>query len=247
MRSTRLPLAAVGVVVVVAAIVLPASPALAACHAFTVTASPGTVDEGAPVTITVSRDAAVAPSNIDVETVDESATAGADYAGVTRRTIAFTNDTQQSLTVATIADAETEGPETFRVHLSNPGGCAVNPNFSVGPDVRVTIADTTTTTEPPAPTTSEATTTAPGAASESTTTATTVTTTISSTTATSTLGSSTGASGTSSAAVAKSGGSGGGSTAVVILAALIVLAAGGAAFAIRRRQMAAAHREDTSA
>lgn len=127
----------------------------AACHAFTVSASPGTVAEGGTVTVTVKRDANLSPSQVDVSTIDETATGGQDYTPV-NQTVAFTNDTQKTLTIPITDDAATEGAETFRVHLSNPGGCAVNPNFSLGPDATVTIsandaaAATTTATSPPA-------------------------------------------------------------------------------------------------
>lgn len=71
----------------------------------------------------------------------------------------MTTETQQTFTVATANDSTPEPAETFLVHLSNPGGCTINPNFSVGPDARVTILDndaatTTPTTAPPATTAS---------------------------------------------------------------------------------------------
>ena len=55
------------------AVVAGSEPALAACHRFAVTVSPAGVSEGAKVTVTVTRDAAVAPSSIDVETIDDTA------------------------------------------------------------------------------------------------------------------------------------------------------------------------------
>ncbi|MEX2292322.1 MAG: Calx-beta domain-containing protein, partial [Acidimicrobiales bacterium] len=128
---------------------LAAPPAHAACHAFTVAVSPGTLDEGGTVRITVSRDAAVNPSSIDVSTVDGSAHAGSDYTAVDE-TVSFSSETTKTLTLHTTDDASSEPAETFRVHLSNPGGCAVNPNFSIGPDAQVTIkaSDAPTTTVP---------------------------------------------------------------------------------------------------
>ena len=111
----------------------------AACHAFEVTAEPATVDEGGAVQVTVSRDGAVGTSQIDVETIDGTARGGADYEPVARRTISFTNETSQAFPIQTKEDADRESAETFRIHLSNPGGCTVNPNFSVGPDATVTI------------------------------------------------------------------------------------------------------------
>lgn len=114
--------------------------AVAACHAFEVTVEPASVAEGTVVQVTVSRDGAVGASQIDVETVDGTARGGADYTAVSRRTISFTNETSQTFPVQTTDDSEREPAESFRVHLSNPGGCTVNPNFSVGPDATVTIA-----------------------------------------------------------------------------------------------------------
>lgn len=118
-----------------------APPAEAGCHSFTVAASPDRVREGATVTVTVRRDNAINPSQVDVSSVDETARGGQDYPTV-RQTIAFTGtDTQRTFTVATTDDRVSEQGETFRLHLSNPGGCAVNPNFVIGPDARVTIDD----------------------------------------------------------------------------------------------------------
>lgn len=104
------------------------------------TLEPATVAEGAAVQVTVSRDGAVGTSQIDVETIDGSARGGPDYDAVARRTISFTNETSQAFPIPTKDDSDREPAETFRVHLSNPGGCTVNPNFSVGPDATVTIA-----------------------------------------------------------------------------------------------------------
>jgi hypothetical protein len=123
--------------------------AWAACHAFTVSVSPSTVAEGATVTVTVRRDGAVAPSNVDVSTVDETAAAGSDYQAL-QRTVSFTTDVQQTFTVPVTNDATAEPAETFRLHLSNPGGCSINTNFSLGSDARVTVA--ASDTPPPATT-----------------------------------------------------------------------------------------------
>lgn len=133
---------------------LTATPASAACHAFTVAVTPAAVDEGDTVRITVSRDAAVNPSSVHVSTIDESARAGSDYVAI-NETVSFTNETSKTLTLQTMNDSIEEPAESLRLHLSNPGGCAVNPNFSVGPDAQVTIKanDAATTTVPPATTT----------------------------------------------------------------------------------------------
>lgn len=116
-----------------------ATPADAACHHFTVSASPNPVGEGKVLTVTVSRDANVAPSHVDVSSIDESAKAGQDYQALSR-TVSFTNDIQQSFPISITSHTSSEPARTFRLHLSNPGGCAVNPNFVLDPDVRVTIA-----------------------------------------------------------------------------------------------------------
>jgi hypothetical protein len=116
-----------------------ASPAFAACHHFSVTASPNPVTEGRTLAVTVSRDANLAPSHVDVSTVDETAKAAQDYTQL-NRTVSFTSDIQQSFPVPIVSHSTSTPNRTFRLHLSNPGGCAVNPNFVVDPDVRVTIA-----------------------------------------------------------------------------------------------------------
>ena len=120
-------------------IALDTEAAIAACHAFEVTAEPATVAEGAVVQVTVSRDGAVGTSQIDVETIDGTARGGSDYDAVARRTISFTNETSQTFPIQTKDDSDREPAETFRIHLSDPGGCTVNPNFRVGPDATVTI------------------------------------------------------------------------------------------------------------
>ena len=123
-----------------ALLVASAPPAVAACHRFTIEASPTRVSEGATVKVTVTRDAAVAPSSIDVETIDDTATAGQDFTKVDR-TIAFTgNDVEETFDIPITNDSAAEPDETFKLHLSNPAGCPPNTNFDVGDDVDVTIA-----------------------------------------------------------------------------------------------------------
>ncbi len=136
--AARLALLSVAVVALVFGMAPTAS---AGCHAFRVAVQPATVAEGGEVTVTVSRDGAFGASRIDIESVDGTATRGADYVQVARRTISFTSEVEQSLRVSTVDNADAESSETFRLHLSNPGGCAVNPNFDVGPDAVVTITD----------------------------------------------------------------------------------------------------------
>ncbi|MGH2758142.1 MAG: hypothetical protein ACRDKJ_01105, partial [Actinomycetota bacterium] len=70
---------AVVVLAVVGASQLLGGPAQAACHAFTVSASPTSPAEGGRVTVTVSRDGAVNPSSVRVSTIDETARAPSDY------------------------------------------------------------------------------------------------------------------------------------------------------------------------
>jgi len=126
------------------AVAVPA-PAQAACHAFTISAAPTTVAEGGTVTVTVGRDAGVNPSSVEVVSVNETAVAGQDYTAVQRR-VSMSTETSQTFTVATTNDSTPEPAETFKLHLQNAGGCAVNPNFGYGPDARVTIQDN----DPPA-------------------------------------------------------------------------------------------------
>ncbi|MCI0346129.1 MAG: hypothetical protein L0221_11910, partial [Chloroflexi bacterium] len=126
----------------------------AACHAWTVKASPSSAAEGAKVTVTVSRDAAVNPSDIHVSTIDESAQAPADFTKLDEQ-VELTSETSRTLSITIADDAAAEGAETFRVHLSDPGGCAVNPNYQIAPDVRVTIQasdQVAATTQPPSAT-----------------------------------------------------------------------------------------------
>lgn len=133
----RLLVLAVGIS---AALLLASVPAGAACHHFTVTARPATVTEGGKVTVTVSRDASFAPSNVDVSTVDGTARAGRDYTAF-KRTVSFGSETEQTFSLSTTNDTVDEPNETFRLHLSNPGGCPVNTDFELDPDARVTIRD----------------------------------------------------------------------------------------------------------
>lgn len=138
MRRTRVLL---GASVALTAWVLPVQHAAAACHAFTISASPASVDEGAATTITVERDGVVGPSSVRVRSVDGTAKAGADYAAVAERTIDFTDGTTRSFTVPTVNDTAAEGAEMFRVELvpGSGGGCAASSNFTYGPPATVTI------------------------------------------------------------------------------------------------------------
>ena len=127
-----------------------ATPALAHCHHFTVTASPTAVAQGGRVTVTVSRDGNAAPSGVHVSTVDGSAHAPADYSKLDQN-VEFTSETSRTFTVATARDPKSDPAETFRLHLSDPSGCAPNPYYVVDPDVTVTInANSVATPKPTA-------------------------------------------------------------------------------------------------
>lgn len=127
----------VALVFVPGVILTTAHSGLAACHAFTVSINPATVAEGGSVAVTVARDAEVGPSSVQVTSVDETATSGADYDKVDRR-IEFSTERQQTFSVDTRDDSSQEGTETFLLRVSNGAGC-INPNFRYGPDARVTI------------------------------------------------------------------------------------------------------------
>jgi hypothetical protein len=109
-----------------------------ACHSYTVSVSADTVAEGSAVTVTVRRDVGVTASQVHVQTVDGTAVGGRDYEPIDR-VIAFGAESIQRFDIAIVDDAETEPAETFGLHLSDPGGCALNTNYVLGPDARVTI------------------------------------------------------------------------------------------------------------
>lgn len=118
-----------------------ASPAAAACHAFTVSVDPAEVTEGGEVTVTVERDAAVAESSIDVSTVDGTATGGTDYEPLDETADFPDGGTSQTFTVPTMDREGSQGDRDFQVELSNPQGCAPNTDYEVGDPATVTIAD----------------------------------------------------------------------------------------------------------
>jgi hypothetical protein len=237
----------VGAVLTMLLVLVPARVAVAACHAFQVKVAPASVTEGAAVTVTVSRDGAVGPSNIDVATVDDTARAPDDYTAVSR-TISFTNETSQTFTVETKNDTTPEPSETFRLHLSKPGGCTVNPNFVVGPDAQVTIQDddaAPTTGAPPSATTAAPSSSSPRSSAAPATTKAPATTapptsaTVGNDAAASTTAASVPSSSTSSALAAagyaaKEGGGMGVAVPVAIAAVVLAIGAGGF-WAFRRR------------
>lgn len=91
------------------------------------------------VTVTVTRDGDVQDSQISVTSVNETANGGSDFPTVAR-SVVFTAGIQQTFEVPITNDSAPEGAETFRLHLSDPSGCLINPNYFVGPDATVTIA-----------------------------------------------------------------------------------------------------------
>ena len=218
----------------------------AACHAFTVKADPAQPTEGGTMTVTVSRDGAVNPSQVDVETVDGTAKAGEDYTAL-KKTVSFTTDLSQTFPVPTTDDKTVEGNETFKVHLSNPAGCQINTNYSVGPDATVTIIDN----DSAAPTTAStaAPTTAPVTTVRTATTATTAKTTVTTIAATTTepptssteppVSSTTAATELAAHPAPKKGGGSGGAIAAAIVAILVVGGAGGGWFWRSRSRRAA--------
>lgn len=235
----------VAATVVVGATVAWQQPALAACHAFEIAVSPATVAEGGTVTVTVTRDAGLNPSSIQVSSVDESAQAGSDYPAV-QRTISFAGETQQTFTIAVTDDTAPEADEAFRLHLSNPGGCPVNTRFVIGPDARVIIAandapppttappSTAPPTTPVAPTTTRATTTT--TAGETTTTPPSSTTTSVGSTTTTDAGTTT--TSPDEVALAASEDDGGGGAGAAIAALVAALALAGAGLLLYRRRSA---------
>lgn len=138
MRRRRLTvLAAISIVCLALVALAPA--AWAACHAFSLDVSPTTVGEGESVTVTVSRDAAVDDSNVTVTAASGSAQSGADFTALNERVDFTGNSTEQTFRIGIVDDGEGEPAENFTVRLSNPGGCATNPNFRLGDPVVVTI------------------------------------------------------------------------------------------------------------
>jgi Calx-beta domain-containing protein len=139
MGKWKLQLAAVlGAVALTLVLGMPG--ASAGCHRFSTEVSPANVQEGGTVTLVVSRDNSLADSNVRVSTVDGSATGGSDFAALNQQVNFTGSETQRSFQIQITDDPQSEGPETFNVHLSEPGGCSVNPNFSLGPDRTATIA-----------------------------------------------------------------------------------------------------------
>jgi hypothetical protein len=239
-RAHRLVLA---VLVVAGVAVVSAPPAMAACHSFTIKVSPSTVAEGGAVTVTVTRDAALADSSVRVTSVNGSAAAGQDFPAVDH-TVAMTGSaTSQTFAVTTVNDTAPEPTEMFSLHLSNGAGCAVNPNFQYGSDAAVQIQDNDAA---PATTQSPAVTPAPTAAAttaKATTTAAPATTTTTSVAETSTTAEET----TTTSAVevaAKStgdsndGGGGGGTALLALLALALAGGVGSVGYTLYQRRAA---------
>jgi hypothetical protein len=74
----------------------------------------------------VSRDTDLGTASVQVDTVDVSATAPADYAAVTGLVVSFAaGDTLETVSVSIVTDAIVEPDETFGVVLSNPSADAL--------------------------------------------------------------------------------------------------------------------------
>jgi Calx-beta domain-containing protein len=156
MGNRKLQLAAVlGAVALTLVLGMPG--ASAACHRFSTEVRPETPPEGGTVAVVVRRDNGLADSHVRVTTVDGSASGGSDFTPLDQHANFTGSQTEMSLQIQITDDPQSEGPETFTVHLSEPGGCSVNPNFSLGPDRTVTIAASdaapAATTRPAAPAT----------------------------------------------------------------------------------------------
>lgn len=137
----RFPRLVTAFVFVVGVILASARGVLATCHSFKVTVSPETVAEGSSVTVTIERNAGLSPSSVQVISVEENATSGADYEKVDRR-IDFTTETREAFAVATKDDSVPEATESFLLRASNASGCPIKPeDFRYGNAVRVTIQD----------------------------------------------------------------------------------------------------------
>jgi hypothetical protein len=98
---------------------------------FTV-ASNGAVTEGTSSTFTITKTGAgqIGSCTVDYATANLTAAAPGDYTA-TSGTLSFAlNDAAKTVTVPTIADGLTEGAETFKLNLSNPGnnGALGTPN-----------------------------------------------------------------------------------------------------------------------
>lgn len=131
-----------GLVLVMATVALVwlAPAASAACHRFSLEASPTSAGEGDTVTITVGRDGSVADSSVRVTAVGQSADSGSDFSALDEE-VSFTgSQLEQSVTLDILSDDEAEPSETFAIGLEDPQGCSVNPNFSLADEVTVTIA-----------------------------------------------------------------------------------------------------------
>ena len=126
---------------IIAASVLPASPASAACHNAVFVGDPYTVGEAAgSVTIKVSNQAGAPPGGtVDYRTLNGTARAGQDYMEKSG-TLNFPPGVEEvSFTIPITNDPTDEPNETFKVELRNPTGC-----FATGrldPPATVTITD----------------------------------------------------------------------------------------------------------
>jgi cell division septation protein DedD len=138
MLNLRLGLVLSGII---AASVLPTSPANAACHNAVFVDDPYTVGEAAgSVTIKVSNQAGAPPGGtVDYRTLNGTARAGQDYMQKSG-TLNFPPGVEEvSFTVPITNDATDEPNETFKVELRNPTGCFATGDLD--PPATVTITD----------------------------------------------------------------------------------------------------------
>lgn len=124
------------------ALVLPAGPAVAACHSASFSPSEYQVQENeGKVTLGVQNPGPVADDRrVDWETVNGTAKAGTDYVAGSG-TLSFSPaDTSEVIEVTIINNTANENSEGFTVRLiARPGSCITQD--SIGPPASVTITD----------------------------------------------------------------------------------------------------------
>lgn len=129
-----------------------ASPAKAACHAFTFAQATYSVDEaGGQVTIGVRRDLALNPSSVRIRTADVDAEADQDCKPLVNHLVEWTvadsqgtpEAIQKNVRIDIVNDTADEPNENFRVEFvpGSGGGCQINDDFTYGDPTIVTIQD----------------------------------------------------------------------------------------------------------
>jgi hypothetical protein len=96
--------------------------------------SNATAAEGSSALFTVTRSGASTGSySLNYATADGTATAGTDYTTASGALTFASGETSKTISVATLADAASEGNETFMVNLSSPtGGATITDSQGVG-------------------------------------------------------------------------------------------------------------------